>query len=103
MKRKYEKSNEDSENKKISTVYFKLVEDGLDKNWICKCGTLRVQAKKTGYTNLMSHIRADHKNYQELLKSDGQVKLDEYFFVSDKAAQVYGWIDWIVTDRYERK
>lgn len=99
MKRKLSNEVENnSDQKKISLKYFKLIEPS-NGVWQCQCGIKRKQGAKSGYTNLMSHITSSHKNYEQLLSSD-QLKLDEYFFVSDKAKQIYGWIDWIVTDRF---
>src|SRR5690606_3736714 len=68
--------------------------------WQCKCGAQRKQVNKTGYTNLMNHLSNAHpgfeKDVRESMKSG--LQLDKYFYPSEKASQIYGWLDWIISD-----
>ena len=46
----------------------------------------------------MSHFTQSHKHYEELMKNSGQFNLK--FIVSDKARNLYGWLDWIIVGGY---
>ncbi|ETN19092.1 hypothetical protein PPTG_04500 [Phytophthora nicotianae INRA-310] len=55
--------------KQIASFFFKpyLTEDGDPTGLqVCKaCGKTRKHAPKTGYTNLVSHVRTDHPRYEQ--------------------------------------
>ena len=93
-------SNDDNLNRDIVKWFFKEKKDNPGV-WVCQCSIERKQAEKTGYSNLMSHLRSDHKNYEQTYKNSlHNSNLDKFFSPSDKAIRIYGWIDWIITDRY---
>ncbi|ETL77572.1 hypothetical protein L917_21485, partial [Phytophthora nicotianae] len=52
----------------IACFYFKpyLTEGGGPTGLqVCKaCGKIRKHTPKTGYTNLVSHVKSDHGNYE---------------------------------------
>jgi hypothetical protein len=88
-------------NKEYIEYYFKKVvnKDGLFK---CRCGKERKQAPKTGFSNLLNHIKCEHKDYDSVVQSElkkGHL-LDKYFYPSEKATQIYGWLDWIISEGY---
>jgi hypothetical protein len=96
MKRK--KSADDNKStKEIVKFFFTEKTTGV---WICRCSCERKQAAKTGYSNLMSHLRADHPDYEETFKNAQTSNILTYFKASEKASRLYGWIDWVITDRY---
>ena len=57
----------------------------------CRCGTNRRQDTKKSYVNLMSHIREARKEYEEVLQE--KEKNSSMFSVTDKAQNLYGWLD----------
>lgn len=91
----------DDKNIEYVNFYFKPLKND-EERYKCKCGKLRKQAKKTGYTNLMDHIRTQHKDYVDVVKNqkkNGQLDLAG-FTPSEAATQVYGWLDLILTEGY---
>ena len=52
------------ENKEYVDYYFKVSVNCPEK-WICRCGKKLKKASNTGYSNLMVHVRTQHKNYVE--------------------------------------
>ena len=49
-------------NKEIAMHYFVTTE--VPETYQCVCGQLRKQATKTGYGNLVSHVKTNHKDYE---------------------------------------
>ncbi|KAG6941899.1 hypothetical protein JG688_00018414 [Phytophthora aleatoria] len=63
----------------------------------CRCSKIRKQDSKTGYTNLISHIRAQHPNFAAEIASSGHASGTLIGFVDKKSQTIYSWIDWIVS------
>ena len=92
MKRSLETPNPG--NKAISLFYFAKVE-GKETLYKCKCGIEREKQAQTGWTNLMSHIRADHSSYLTEFKSAKSP--NNLTFHTPKTLKIFGWLDWIVS------
>ncbi len=87
-------------NEEICSYYFKLVEskEGNEK-YECKlCMPIcrRTKKKGSGLSNLMSHVKLAHPTYLEDVLSKRPL-MDQYL-VTKKVSNIFGWIDWIVTD-----
>ena len=82
-------------NRKLCMEYFTLVEADV---WQCKCGTKRKQRKNSGWMNLLTHIQQQHKNSNVGASSSNESRnvAIENYFVSDKAKNIFGWLDWII-------
>ena len=62
----------------------------------CKCGVTSTQKPKTGYTNLMSHINAQHTNHvQELEATNSKDVQTQLKFVDKSSSNIFSWIEWI--------
>ena len=48
--------------------YFVATE--VPETYQCVCGQLRKQATKTGYGNLVSHVKTNHKDYEEQIQME---------------------------------
>ena len=55
-------SSSGTDAKTLCLKYFKLVENDI---WKCSCGKILKKKQGTGWTNLMTYIRAQHENQQE--------------------------------------
>ena len=87
------------DSKTIIDFYFTSVGPEEDGNFKCKCGVTRTQKKKTGYTNLMSHVNAQHPNYlQELEATNSKDLQTQLKFVDKKSVNIFSWLEWIVMD-----
>ena len=65
----------------------------------CTCGTTRTQDLKKGLTNLISHIKNDHKDWEEVMnskKKDQPVSL----FVNRRGNNIFNWMEWIIMDNH---
>lgn len=83
--------------KQVSAFYFNDLGDGL---FGCKkCGQQRKQSPGTGYSNLMGHLSAKHKDfaaeYADFQRSATQ-SLDSFGFVDETTSNMYLWLNWIV-------
>ncbi|KAJ0393515.1 hypothetical protein P43SY_004968 [Pythium insidiosum] len=83
--------------KQVCAFYFTDLGDG---QFSCKkCGQCRKQTPGTGYTNLMDHLSAKHKEFAaefaEAQRSTSQ-SLDAFGFVDDTTTNMYLWLNWIV-------
>ena len=82
------------ESKPIALFFFTKIKEEPDKNrWKCKCGTKRTQAPNKGYSNLSSHVEDAHPDWKEEMRSNLFVP-----GVSQKAKNVFKWIEWTVMD-----
>lgn len=101
MKRKYEtKKAKQINNQDIVNFYFKQDQKAPHK-WHCKCGKSRQQAVNSGTTNLVNHVLTDHPNYREEVNNAlNQKEIQTYFLPSEKATNIYGWLDWVISEGY---
>ncbi len=90
-----------------------------DMIWKCSCGTERkCNVRKSGYNNLMTHIKQQHPDYEEIYRSyqnefpsrehsecgsvsvigsvSCQTTLD--CLIDSKSSNIFKWIEWIVMD-----
>ena len=110
-------------NKKLCHLFFGKVPFIYQTDqWKCTCGTLCKQIIKLGLSNLLSHIKQRHPNYEEVFAiaqqanhvgaiSDsvhvvtrtrgvsGQTTL-VYLFDSH-STNVFKWLEWIIMDEHE--
>ena len=82
----------------VSTFFTKESEEQVgDKlliTYLCSCGRKRVQNPKTGYGNLLNHIKSDHKDWEEIMKAKDTKNPSA--FVNKKGANIFKWLEWIV-------
>ncbi|KAG6616659.1 uncharacterized protein IUM83_12976 [Phytophthora cinnamomi] len=83
--------------RQIASFYFKPcvdVEGEATGYYSCKsCGKSRKHTPRTGYTNLVSHVRTDHPNYASDMR-DASVAASGTLlpWVSQKASNRYAWL-----------
>lgn len=94
-----------SNTKEICDLFFKKIkESGSEEVYECNCGTTRKKQKSSGYTNLMSHLREKHDDWEQLyndFKKNNPKSIkgkSNFFIVNPKVLQLHSWLDWIVTD-----
>ena len=88
------------------SLFFTRVSDtGSEQVFKCSCGTTRKQKKGSGFSNLMSHLREKHGDweqiYEDFRKNNPKSKkapAGHVFFVNPKVVLLHSWLDWIVTD-----
>ncbi|KAE8961501.1 hypothetical protein PR003_g30968 [Phytophthora rubi] len=85
--------------KSICTYFYKVVvnDDGQPTDYFrCQCGTLRKQTGGTGYSNLLSHVRKEHRDFAVTMAASNRSGALTAF-VDSKSQKVYDWLDLIVT------
>ena len=65
----------------------------------CSCGTTRSQDLKKGLTNLISHIKSDHKDWEEVMKSKKKTG-PQSLFVNRKGNLIFNWMEWVIMDNH---
>ena len=65
----------------------------------CSCGTTRTQDLKKGLTNLISHIKNDHKDWEEVMNGKNKVG-PQSLFVNRKGSMIFNWLEWVITDNH---
>lgn len=110
--------NKKYKNKDICEFFFgSEYNDPSTFTWKCRhCAKFRKQNTDKGYTNLMSHIKDEHPNYERLyeaflkeseeldttgannasLTTSKQTMMDDFFDV--KTNNIYKWLDWVIMD-----
>jgi hypothetical protein len=56
----------------------------------CSCGTTRTQNLKKGLTNLISHIKNDHKDWEEVMNNKKKDQ-PQSVFVNRKGNLIFNW------------
>ena len=82
-------------NKEIARHYFAPTD--IPDTYQCVCGQVRKQAAKSGYGNLVSHVKTYHKDYEEQIQCKLRAGAGSILsFVDDKSRNIFCWIEWIV-------
>ncbi|KAG6599688.1 uncharacterized protein IUM83_13263 [Phytophthora cinnamomi] len=88
--------------RQIAAFYFKpcLDEEGEPTGYYaCKtCVMRRKHAPRSGYSNLVSHVRAAHPNYERDMRDASVAATGTLLpWVTQKASNRYAWLRWVVT------
>ncbi|ETK72146.1 hypothetical protein L915_20704 [Phytophthora nicotianae] len=63
----------------------------------CRCGKVRKQTSRNGFTNLMQHVRSEHPTFQgEMLAATTAQTGSVAHYACRTAMNRFGWLEWIV-------
>ena len=80
--------------KEVSLFYFKYVGD---ERWECKCTNKRKQIRNKGYSNLNTHIHADHPNWREEYRASLARPLEFVPPRTNKTGEnIFHWLEWTI-------
>ena len=65
----------------------------------CSCGTTRSQDFKKGLSNLVSHIKNDRKDWEEVMNSKKKDQ-PQSLFVNRKGNNVFNWMECVIMDNH---
>ncbi|KAG3078492.1 hypothetical protein PI125_g20973 [Phytophthora idaei] len=87
--------------RQVAGFYFKpcLDDEGEPTGYeTCKaCGKCRKHSNGTGYTNLVSHMRSAHPNFEGDITNASAAATDTLVsWVNQKASNRYAWLRWII-------
>lgn len=84
-------------NAQVSGYYFRPCRDELNEVILeyfrCRCGTVRKQTHRNGYSNLMQHVRREHPNYEAVMLEAAIAESSSLLnFVRHLAQNLHGWM-----------
>lgn len=80
--------------------YFKKSDDNPEVH-VCSCGKERKQKAGSGYQNLVEHIKRAHPDWEELMSETAKgSKSNLTSLIDTKSSNIYGWIDWVVSQNF---
>ena len=87
----------------IYTLCFGSLWMGQENRHKClRCGIVRTQRLRSGYSNLKDHLQTEHPDWQETMKvfyAEGRGPMDTYVSqASSKAKSIHGWLEWTIMD-----
>ncbi|KAG2789095.1 hypothetical protein PC129_g826 [Phytophthora cactorum] len=85
----------------VTGFYFRPCRDANDEivseYLCCRCGTVRKQTRRNGYTNPTQHVRREHMDYEVVMLTASTVETGSLLnYVRRSALNVFGWLDWII-------
>lgn len=88
-------------NAQVACFYFRPCHNGNDEEipeyFRCRCGTVRKQTHRNGYSNLMQHVLREHSDYEAVMLDATTAETGSLVnFVRHSALNLYGWMNWIV-------
>ncbi len=82
---------------KVKFFFTKSDED--PEIYVCLCQKERKQRVGSGYQNLTEHIDRCHPDWEHLMGETAKGSKSKLsYFIDTKATNIYGWIDWIVSE-----
>jgi hypothetical protein len=90
--------------REIVTTFFQDVPNNskgeqTNSKFKCSCGVSRTQDLKKGLTNLISHIKNDHKDWEEVMNSKKK-EHPQSLFVNRKGSNIFNWMEWVIMDNH---
>ena len=86
----------------IYSVFWQPVDGQENRHKCLRCGIVRTQRLRSGYSNLKDHLQTEHPDWQETMKvfyAEGRGPMDTYVSqASSKAKNIHGWLEWTIMD-----
>ncbi|KAF1783287.1 hypothetical protein GQ600_25915 [Phytophthora cactorum] len=88
-------------NRQVATFYFQQVLDAQDEpvaGYVrCRRSRVRQQAPRTGYSNLVSHVRSQHPDFEEVKRSAVPAETGTLVpWIRRRSLNLFGWLRWTV-------
>ncbi|KAF1778265.1 hypothetical protein GQ600_4500 [Phytophthora cactorum] len=63
----------------------------------CRCWRVRQQVPRTGYSNLVSHVRSQHPDFEDIMRSVVPVETGTLVpWIRRRSLNLFGWLRWTV-------
>ena len=91
-------STEKINNKKLCNFFFHSIsglskdDKAISKEFTYRCGVIRKQVIRSGFSNLTAHIFSEHLDWHEQYKAINKSKTI-LNFISKKNTHIYSWLD----------
>ncbi|KAG6943229.1 hypothetical protein JG688_00017707, partial [Phytophthora aleatoria] len=88
-------------NAQVAGFYFRPCRDQDDdvilEYFRCRCGTVRKQTSRNGYSNLMQHVLREHLDYEVVMLEATAAQTGSILnFIRHSSENLFGWMVWIV-------
>ncbi|KAG4060617.1 hypothetical protein PC123_g4483 [Phytophthora cactorum] len=88
-------------NRQVATFYFQQVLDAQDEPvagyFRCRCSRVRQKAPRTGYSNLVSHVRSQHPDFEKVMRYAVPAETDTLVpWIRRRSLNLFGWLRWTV-------
>ncbi|KAG6969241.1 hypothetical protein JG687_00003349 [Phytophthora cactorum] len=88
-------------NAQVAVFYFRPCRDQDDEVILeyfrCRCGTVRKQTNRNGYSNLMQHVLREHPDYEVVMLEATAAQTGSILnFIRHSSQNLFGWMVWIV-------
>ncbi|KAF1775219.1 Ribonuclease H-like domain [Phytophthora cactorum] len=88
-------------NRQVATFYFQQVLYAQDEPvagyFRCRCSRVHQQAPRTGYSNLVSHVRSQHPDFEEVMGSAVPAETGTLVpWIRRRSLNLFGWLRWTV-------
>ncbi|KAG3138350.1 hypothetical protein PC129_g17385 [Phytophthora cactorum] len=88
-------------NAQVAGFYFRPCRDQDDEVILeyfrCRCGTLRKQTNRNGYSNLMQHVLREHPDYEVVMLEATAAQTGSILnFIRHSSQNLFRWMVWIV-------
>ncbi|KAG3074771.1 hypothetical protein PI125_g21895 [Phytophthora idaei] len=88
-------------NKQISEFFYKPCRDEHDELVVgfyrCRCGVVRQQAPRTGYTNVVQHVVSKHPDHQATIQAASPGETGTLAsWVRQRSINLFDGMEWIV-------
>ncbi|POM81937.1 Hypothetical protein PHPALM_31 [Phytophthora palmivora] len=86
-------------NQQVANFYFQQVLDAQDEPVTgycqCRCSRVRQQAPRTGYSNLVSHVRRQHPDFEEVMRSAAPAETGTLVpWIRRHSLNLFDWLRW---------
>ncbi|GMF12928.1 unnamed protein product [Phytophthora lilii] len=86
-------------NAQISIFSFRPCRDDYDEitpeHYRYRCGTVRKQTQRNGYSNLMQHVLREHRDYEATMRYAATREIGSLInFIRHSSQSLYSWLDW---------
>ncbi|KAG3153986.1 hypothetical protein PC128_g22468 [Phytophthora cactorum] len=88
-------------NRQVATFYFQQVLDAQDEPvagyFRCRCSRVRQQALRAGYSNLVSRVRRQHPDFEEVMRSAVPTETGTLVpWIRRRSLNLFGWLPWTI-------
>ncbi|ETL94272.1 hypothetical protein L917_07728 [Phytophthora nicotianae] len=81
----------------VSRFFFQPCRDDydeiIDEYFRCRCGTVRKQTRRNGFTNLLQHVRREHPDFETRMREASTTETGSLLsYVRQSSQNLYGWL-----------
>ncbi|KAE8996964.1 hypothetical protein PF011_g15695 [Phytophthora fragariae] len=88
-------------NAQVSAYFFTPCSDEyaepVPEYFRCRCGTVRKQTRRNGFSNLMQHVRREHPSFEAEMRAATTAETGSLIHYARRTpVNRFGWLEWVV-------